>query len=503
MKEILRFEKISKRYPGVAALKEVNLSLGEGEILGLIGENGAGKSTLLKILSGAIRPSEGRIVFDGKETEFKGPTDAHAAGIASVYQNIFMIPNLTVAENMYLSHNLLKEEQRIILNRRELVKRANFELARSGFSEISASKKMSELSHAQQQVVAIVKALILESRILLLDEPTSALSDKEVDQFFQLLRDLKNKNVGIIFVSHHIHEVFEITDNIAILRDGELVSFGPTIDYTNERVKTFMAGKSLEDEEERASLMVSKVSDRVILNVEGLTYGTRFRDVSFELHEGEVLGFAGLVGSGRTDVARAIFGAFPYEEGEISVYGEKKRMHNPNEAMKNGVFYLTENRLEDGIFPLLAVSDNILVSNPSIAMSGPFVSPRKKSKLAREYISKINIKTPGVQTPISQLSGGNQQKCLMARIFNGGGKILILDEPTNGIDIAAKEEIHNLIRRFVSIEKERAAILISSDLSEVISESDRIAVMRYGRIVDIVPKEKATRELILSLMLEA
>lgn len=477
------------------------MSLNKGEILGLIGENGAGKSTLLKILSGAIKPSEGKILLEGREVAFKGPSDAYAAGIASVYQNIFMVPNLTVAENMFLSHSMLRKEQKVFLNRKEMVKRANIELAKSGFHEINASKKTGELSRAQQQIVAIVKALMLESKILLLDEPTSTLSDKEVEKFFRLLKDLKSRNIGVVFVSHHIHEVFEISDNIAILRDGQLVSYGATTEYNYERVKAFMVGQSLESEEKQVGLKSPQFSNRVVLSVKGLSSKRKFNNISFELHEGEILGFAGLVGSGRTEVARAISGLIPYEEGEIFVYGEKKHINNPNIAMKNGIFYLTENRLEDGIFPLLAVSDNILVSNPSRAMKGPFILPKKKSKLACEYVTKMNIKTPRVQVPISQLSGGNQQKCLIARILNGGGKILILDEPTNGIDIAAKEEIHNLIRRFVSTEKGRAVIIISSDLSEVLTESDRIVVMRYGRVVDVVPKDKATREMILGLML--
>jgi ABC-type sugar transport system ATPase subunit len=502
-KPLLQLKNISKKFPGVIALNDVNLQVRQGEILGLMGENGAGKSTLIKILSGGLEPTQGQIFLEGKTVSLKTPSDSHQMGIASVYQDVYLIPNLTVAENIFIGHKTFTQEKSLIIKKSQLVQKAQTELIKLGFPEIKASEVVKRLSAAQRQIVAIVKALVFNAKILLLDEPTSSLSEGEVERFFILLKDLKQKGVAIIFISHHIEEVFRIVDSIAVMRNGELVGYGLASEYDFERVKKDMVG-----EEKNKSL--SNIFQRhersntgnSILSVHGLTKNKLFKNISFNLYEGEVLGFAGLVGSGRTELAKALFGALSYDSGEITFLGEKVRFKSCRDAINNGIYYLTENRFDEGIFPVMSVADNILISNPEVAMNNFLIKTSLREEVAKEYIEKLSIKAKDAWMKISQLSGGNQQKCLFARLLNCKGKILLLDEPTRGVDISAKEEIHGIIDQFLTSRQQRAVIMISSDLPEVIAKSDRVVVMREGRIVTILEKNELTRETVLSYMLQ-
>lgn len=494
---------IARSFPGVVALKGINLRIHRGEILGLVGENGAGKSTLLKILSGAIQPTEGQMLLDGGVVDFRSPADAQRLGIASVYQNVYLVPNLTVAENLFLGDRPVQAG--IVLNRHAIMRRAQGRLAEFGFTEIDPRARVKDLSHAQRQLTAIAKALAVNAKLLLLDEPTSSLSEGEVSKLFGILRGIQGKGTAMIFVSHHIEEIFEIANNIAILRDGELASYGSVGEYSFDRIKAIMAGgtgRSTIPLRTYPEVCRRRVGTRPILSVRGLTREGSFKDVSFDLFDGEVLGFAGLVGSGRTELAKAIFGALPYDAGEIFMDGNKARVRSVRDAIRLGVHYLTEDRLNEGVFPLMSVTDNIVISNSTSAMTGLVLRQSRKEKVASSYVKQLSIKVSSVRRRISELSGGNQQKCLFARLLNAGGKVLLLDEPTNGIDVSAKDEIHRIIDDFVSLSG-RAVMLISSDLPEVLARSDRVAIMREGRLVGVFPRSELDKEKVLSYMLRA
>ncbi len=494
---------ITRSFPGVVALKGINLRIHRGEILGLVGENGAGKSTLLKILSGAIQPTEGQILLDGRVVDFRSPADAQRLGIASVYQNVYLVPNLTVAENLFLGDRSVQAG--VVLNGHVIVRHAQEQLAEFGFTEIDPRARVRDLSPAQRQLTAIAKSLAANAKVLLLDEPTSSLSEGEVSKLFAILRGIQGKGTAVIFVSHHIEEIFEIANNIVVLRDGELASCGPVGEYSFDRIKTIMAGgrgRSTIPLHAHPEACRKRVGTRPILSVRGLTKKGSFKDVSFDLFDGEILGFAGLVGSGRTELAKAIFGALPYDAGEILMDGNKARVRSVWDAIRLGIYYLTEDRLNEGVFPLMSVTDNIVISNPTSAMTGPVLRQSRKEKVASSYVEQLSIKVSSIRRPISELSGGNQQKCLFARLLNAGGKVLLLDEPTNGIDVSTKDDIHRIIDDFVS-SSGRAVILISSDLPEVLAMSDRVAIMREGKLVGVFPRSELDKEKVLNYMLGA
>lgn len=502
---IMELVRISKVFPGVAALSDICLRVHAGEILGLVGENGAGKSTVLKILSGAIQPTRGQILIDGNSVLFRSPADSQNSGVASVYQNIHLASNLTVAENLFLGRAAISSG--FVVDRPSIIRQADETLEKLGFPEISPREIVARLSHAQKQILSIVKALMVHPKLLLLDEPTSSLSEAEVTRLFQLLRDVQQDGTAMIFVSHHLDEVFEIADNVAILRDGELASYGDASEYDFERVKIIMAGGGRHSDEQARTRDIPLSNKGClpttppVLSVHSLSKKGCFEDVSFDLFQGEVLGFSGLVGSGRTELAKAIFGALPYDSGSVFVDGNKVSIRSIKDAMKLGVLYLTEDRLGEGIFPQMSVADNIVVGNPDVAVSGWTLHDSTRQSIAATYVSRLSIKTPSPRCKMAKLSGGNQQKCLLARLLNANGRILMLDEPTNGIDVSAKEEIHGIIRDFLD-STHGAVIMISSDLPEVLAKSDRIAVMREGKLAGIFPAREMDKSSVLHHMLQ-
>ncbi len=471
---VVEVQHVSKRFPGVQALKDVSVTIERGQIHALVGENGAGKSTLMKILAGLYRPEEGRILFNGEEVTFRSASEALDKGISTIYQELLLCPNLTVAENIFLG----REPTTGPFLSNEVIAECRRQLDRVGFKDIKPTARVADLTVAQQQMVEIAKALALDSALIIMDEPTSSLTPAEVQHLFATMRQLKVQGKAIIFISHRIEEVFEIADHVTVLRDGELVASRPIREVTHDEVVRMMVNREL------AKVLSSRHEGQrgeVLLEARDLTRQGVFEHISFRLHKGEVLGFAGLIGAGRTEVMRAIFGIDRLDSGEVYVRGKRVNIRSPQEAIRAGLGMATEDRKDDGLFGALSVRENMTMANlglgPLTGLLG-FVQRRKEVELARRFVQSMSIRTPGLATPIISLSGGNQQKVILSRWLMTEPGVLILDEPTRGIDVGAKAEIHKLIRLLA--EEGRGIIVVSSELPELLAVSDRIIVMREG-----------------------
>jgi ABC-type sugar transport system ATPase subunit len=486
---LLQLINVSKRFPGVTALDRVSFDLDAGEVHALIGENGAGKSTLMKIVGGIYQPSDGEIRVAGQPEKFTRPSESRRSGIAMVHQEPKLCGPLSVAENLLLG--ALPRKGGVVSWRSANEIAANY-LARVGL-KTSPSKIVDSLSIAEKQLLQVARALVQRARILVLDEPTASLTPYEVDRLFQVVRDLKGRGVGTIYISHHLDEIFEIGDRVTVLKDGRKVSTQSVRETNKQQLIGMMVGRELGDrfpsKRERP--------DTVFLEVDGLS-GPGFHDVSLKLHRGEVLGIAGLVGAGRTELARALCGAVRPTAGHIRIDGKTVRFKRPAHAVSRGLAYIAEDR-RDGLFMPLSVRENITVAAPgSIATSGVISTERQRAR-ARAYVDQLNIRTPDVEKQIRYLSGGNQQKCILARWLLRGVNIMIFDEPTRGIDVGAKSEIYKLIDRFARAGN--AVILISSELTEVLGMADRVMVMSGGRMTGELSAEQASEESILALAL--
>ncbi len=489
---LLRVEQVSKAFPGVQALSDVNLELYAGEILALVGENGAGKSTLIQILTGAEEPDSGCLFLDGEEVHFNHPHEAEGVGISAVYQELSLVNNLTVAENIFAGRQPLNGLK--LINVGEMNRESQKWLDRFE-ATFPPTVRVDSLSLGNQQLVEITKAMSRNARILILDEPTSSLSLQEADRLFDLLSQLKSQGLGIIFVSHHLEEVFENTDRIAVLRDGELVGTVPTATSDEHQIISMMVGRDLGDLE---NLHGTEAERGVkVLQVDHFSKDGQFEDISFDLHYGEILTFFGLVGSGRTEMARAIIGMDVATAGIIVLKNETVRLSHPSDAMKLGMAYLSEDRKQEGLYLAKSVKENFLVTNLDKVAPKGWLLWDKLTALTKKYVQNLDIKTPTLDQKLRNLSGGNQQKVLLGMWLATNPDVLIVDEPTRGIDVGTKQEIHRMLRQLAR--EGKAILAISSDLPETLIISDRIAVMRQGQLKSILPVADADEEKIMVL----
>ncbi|WP_313689799.1 MULTISPECIES: sugar ABC transporter ATP-binding protein [unclassified Pantoea] len=489
----LEAEGISKFFPGVKALDNVSLRVKPGSVHALMGENGAGKSTLMKCLIGMYRPDKGTIRIKGEPVQFQDTMDALRSGISMIHQELNLVPHMTVAENIWLGrepmkygfvdHTLLNQQTQQLLNKLNI--------------RLKADRMVGELSIAAQQMVEIAKAVSWNSDIVIMDEPTSALTETEVSHLFTIIRDLREQGKAIIYISHKMDEIFSITDEISIFRDGAWVGSNSTTQFTRQSLITQMVGREL-------TQLFPKFNNAIgedVLTVRNLNSKGRFKDVSFTLRKGEILGVAGLVGAGRSEVMESLFGMESFDSGEVLIDGVPVKIDSPSTAIEKGMAFLTEDRKKSGLFLVLSVLENMSIVNmPDYIGKSGFVSHMKMAQDCMEQIRKLNIKTPTMDQIINNLSGGNQQKVLIARWLLAQPKILILDEPTRGIDVGAKAEIYRLISELAN--RGVAIIMVSSELPEILGMSDRVMVMHAGRITGILNKEEADQETILSLASE-
>jgi rhamnose transport system ATP-binding protein len=485
---VLELEGISKRFDATQALDDVSLTLYPGEIHALVGENGAGKSTLIKVMTGIHSPDFGRIVVQGDEVAFRSSADAQRQGLAAIYQEPATFPDLNVAENIFISHR----DRGVFVRWGQMYREAEAILAQLDV-HLDVKGLARELAVAEQQAVEIAKAISMDVRVLIMDEPTAALSAHEVAQLFKQVRHLAKSGVAVLFISHRLDEVFEIADRITVLRDGRLISSRSKTEASPEGAVRDMVGRELSEFFSRSD---HEPGD-VVLSVENLGKGGTFSDVSFDLRKGEVLGLAGLVGAGRTDTALALFGVAPADSGVIKLSGRVVSIRSPQQAMHLGIAYLSEDRRRLGLSLPQSITANITLATLRNYVSRlRLLDSAAERSVAEDFRKKLRIRTSGVNTPVEQLSGGNQQKTMLAKWLSAEPTVLILDEPTRGIDVGAKAEVHQIIDELVR--SGIAIILISSDLPEVIAMSDRVLVMREGREVGLYERSEATEERIVA-----
>ncbi len=484
---ILEMKDVGIRFQGVHALKQCSFELRRGEIHALVGENGAGKSTLMKVLAGIYQADRGEIFYNGERVSFRNPKEAQDAGIAIVHQELNLMNHLTAAQNIFIGRegtSFFVNDETINQKTRRLFERIRM--------DISPTEKVGNLTVGKQQMVEIVKAISFNAKILILDEPTAALTKTEVVELFNVMKDLKAHGVTMIYISHRMDEIQAITDRITILRDGEYVKTLVTKDTNLDEIIQAMVGRVIYIEPKTGSSIPD--SAPVVLEVRGLT-SRDVHDVSFDLRKGEILGFAGLMGAGRTETARLIFGADPIESGDIYKNGNKLKIKAPVDAVRAGIGYLSEDRKRYGLAVGLSVSDNTVLADLESFTRNGFVDDGKIRGTTETYVKKINIKTPTVSQLIRNLSGGNQQKVIIAKWIVRNCDVLIFDEPTRGIDVGAKNEIYKLMTLLA--EEGKSIIMISSELQEILRMSDRVACMCEGRITKILNIEEASQETIM------
>jgi ribose transport system ATP-binding protein len=488
---LLEVKGVSKSFPGVRALSDMHLEVGAGQVLGLVGENGAGKSTLMKVLSGIYQKDTGSISMDGSPVEISSPSDASRLGISIIHQELHLMPDLTVAENIYIGREK-RTTLGLLVDHKDTNRRAG-ELLRELGIALDPRARVGHLTVAQQQMVEIAKALSVSARVLIMDEPTAALTAAETAILFRLIEDLKLKGTGIVYISHRMEELQAITDRITVIRDGEYVDTLPTAGTDMRQVISLMVGRRIEGETRPAETSRERP---VVLSVEGLTTRRLLRDVSFDLREGEILGFAGLMGAGRTEVARALVGADPVTRGEVRVRGERVHIRNPADAARRRIGYLSEDRKRFGLLLDQDVNFNVLL--PSLQ---DYVNPvglvraEPGRQTSKQYVKSMRIKTPSIRQRVGNLSGGNQQKIVISKWLAKNCDILIFDEPTRGIDVGAKEEIYALLNDLAA--QGKSIIMISSELPEVLRLSHRIVVMSAGRVTGVLENSEADQEVIM------
>ncbi|MEY8354241.1 sugar ABC transporter ATP-binding protein [Lachnospiraceae bacterium 54-53] len=493
MDYVLEMKDIFKSFPGVKVLDGVTLCVRPGEVHALMGENGAGKSTLMKILMGIYKADSGTILLDQKAAVIHGPKDAMNKGISMIHQELNTLLDMEVSENIFLGREILKEG----LEKFRIIDQSKMrEEAKKYFDEmkinIDPKALMRTLSVAQMQLVEIVKAISLNSKIIIMDEPTSAITEKETAVLFQQIEKLKKKGVAILYISHKMEEIFKIADTITVLRDGEWMGTKPSKELDDNSLIKLMVGREITEiyPKEKA-----EITD-TILEVKNLSRGTKVRNVSFQVRKGEVLGIAGLVGAGRSELAETIFGLYQKTHGEVRINGQKTEIKNPGQAIRNKIALITEDRKLTGLNLKASVKNNIsLVSIRDLSKAG-IVDKNKENRVAEQYIKELKIKTPSKNSLVCNLSGGNQQKVVLAKWLLGNPDIIIFDEPTRGIDIGAKREIYLLISKLAK--EGKAVIVISSEMSEIMGISDRILVMCEGKLTGEVPRDQFSQEKILS-----
>ncbi|MBI5669548.1 MAG: sugar ABC transporter ATP-binding protein [Chloroflexi bacterium] len=497
MAAILELENISKQFPGVKALDNVHFEVNAGEVHALLGENGAGKSTLIKIISGVHKPDTGTMKLDGQPVSFNNPREAQQAGIATIYQELSLYPELTVAENIFMGHAPRRKFGPFeAVQWGKANEQAREILASLDIHDLDVRRKVGTLTVGNRQRVEIAKALSLNARILIMDEPTAALTEADVVRLFDIVRKLRERGVGIIYISHRLHEVFELADRVTVLRDGQYVGTRPVDKTLTENdLVSMMVGRTIDN-------LFPKLDTEIgppVLEVRHLSRKPMTRDVSFKICAGEIVGLAGLVGSGRSEVAQVIFGINPAESGEILIDGKPVTIKNPGQAMNHGIAYVPEDRGTQGLVRQMRIRENVSMSVLKAIRAGIFINRRAERSLAVSTIKQLNIRAYSMEQVVNKLSGGNQQKVVVGKWLASKPRILIMDEPTRGIDVGAKAEIHRLMSELAR--EGLAVLMISSELPEILGMSDRILVMRGGRIVAEFSRDEATQERIATAMM--
>ena len=476
---LIELRKVSKFFPGVIALNKADLKLYSGEVHGLMGENGAGKSTLIKLLTGAYKPDEGEMLLDGQPLKVNGPKDAMNMGLTAIYQELNVIPKLTVWENIFLGRELRNKKG--LLDIPQMKERAK-ELLQQLRQNIDVDEKVENLGMGHQQMVEICKALVLESRLIIMDEPTSSLSAGETEELLRTARELRDRGMAIVFISHHMDEIFRICDRLTVLRDGCVIQSMLAKDTNTENLIKLMVGRDIN--QQFPKIVAAKKEELL-----------RFKDISFSVCGGEVLGFAGLVGAGRTEVMRAIFGADARKTGKVYVKGKEADIRSPKAAISYGIAFLTEDRKGEGLVLSNTVGFNINLSTFEKSKRGLLLNNALLRNKAKNDITQLRIKTPSINTTVRGLSGGNQQKVVIAKWLETNADIFIMDEPTRGLDVGAKLEVYNIINNLVS--EGKAVIMVSSELPEVMGMSDRIIVMHEGYMAGEFKRDEVEREAIM------
>ncbi|MCI9201407.1 MAG: sugar ABC transporter ATP-binding protein [Lachnospiraceae bacterium] len=488
---ILTMNEIDKSFPGVHALDHVNFEVKKGEVHALMGENGAGKSTLMKVLTGIYTKDSGSIVFEGKEVEFHNTREAQDAGIVIVHQELNMLGHLTVAQNIFIGREFKKG---IRIDDKKMNEEAS-KLFQKLHIDIDPTEMMSNLTVGKQQMCEIAKAISHEAKVIIFDEPSAALTETEIEELFKIIRDLRKQQLGIVYISHRMDEIKVITDRVTVMRDGGYVGTLITKECTKDDIINMMVGRVIYEDPKTESAVPKDAP--VVLKVEKLNAGRMVQDVSFELRKGEVLGFSGLMGAGRTETARAIFGADPKTGGDIYINGQKVEINSPQDAVKYGIGYLSEDRKRFGIVVQKSVAENSTMAALENFVKGLFIDKKKENKIAQDYVESLATKTPGVDQLVVNLSGGNQQKVVIAKWLIRNCDILIFDEPTRGIDVGAKNEIYKLMNRLA--EEGKSIIMISSEMTEILRMSDRIVVMCEGRKTGEIDISEASQEIIMNM----
>ncbi|MDE7332543.1 MAG: sugar ABC transporter ATP-binding protein [Lachnospiraceae bacterium] len=488
---ILTMKDIDKSFPGVHALDHVNFEVRKGEVHALMGENGAGKSTLMKVLTGIYTKDSGSIVYEGKEVEFHTTREAQDAGVVIVHQELNMLGHLTVAQNIFIGREFKKgigiDDKKMNEEAAKLFEKLHI--------DIDPAETMSNLTVGKQQMCEIAKAISHEAKVIIFDEPSAALTEAEIEELFKIIRDLRKQQIGIVYISHRMDEIKVITDRVTVMRDGTYVGTLITKDCTKDDIINMMVGRVIYEDPKTQSSVPKNAP--VVLKVENLNAGRMVQDVSFELHKGEILGFSGLMGAGRTETARAIFGADPKTSGNIYINGQKVEINSPQDAVKCGIGYLSEDRKRFGIVVQKSVAENSTMAALENFVSGLFINKKSENKIAQEYVESLATKTPSVDQLVVNLSGGNQQKVVIAKWLIRNCDILIFDEPTRGIDVGAKNEIYKLMNRLA--EEGKSIIMISSEMTEILRMSDRIVVMCEGKKTGEIGIEEASQETIMNM----
>jgi ABC-type sugar transport system ATPase subunit len=489
---LIEINDLSKSFPGVKALDDVSFKVKEATVHGLVGENGAGKSTLIKILSGIYPEYEGNILFFGKNLKINSAVDAQNLGISTIFQEVTLVPKLSIAENIFLGRELVRSGA--FVNKREIIRKSEEAL---GFlsSPLKPKTLVENLSVANQQIVEICKAIVLDSKLIIMDEPTSSLTKKETDRLFSLIRKLRSNGKTVLYVSHKIDEVFEICDSVTVLRDGKHIDTVKKKDTSPNDIISMMVGRELK------AMFPDRTLDKgdLVMTVSELSRSGEFNNISFDLYKGEILGIGGLIGAGRTELAKAIIGVTRPDGGKIEIFNNTiKFFDSPKRAISNGLTYLPEDRKEEGIFPLMAVKDNICISILKMISRFSFISNKKMENFSRRFVDRFRIRITSIEQREETLSGGNQQKTIISRFLATKSKIFIFDEPTRGIDVGAKFEIYNIMNEITA--EGGAIIFISSELPELINMSDRLLLMRSGLMVQEFEKRDANEEDIMKVL---
>ncbi|MEQ9892686.1 ribose ABC transporter ATP-binding protein RbsA [Pectobacterium aroidearum] len=489
MQPLLQLQGITKSFPGVKALSGAALNVYPGKVMALVGENGAGKSTMMKVLTGIYRKDAGSIHFLGQEVDFNGPKASQEAGIGIIHQELNLIPQLTIAENIFLGREFTNRFGRLDWNKMyaeadKLLKRLNL--------RYDSRRMVGDLSIGDQQMVEIAKVLSFESKVIIMDEPTDALTDTETASLFSVIKELQSQGCGIVYISHRLKEIFEICDDITVFRDGQFIGERPVSDLQEDTLIEMMVGRKLEDQYPRSN----KAPGEVRLKVQNLS-GPDVDSVSFTVRKGEILGVAGLMGAGRTELMKILYGALPRTGGNVTLDGRDVVTRKPQDGLANGIVYISEDRKRDGLVLGMSVKENMsLTALRYFSHAGGRLKHAEEQLTVADFIRLFNVKTPSMEQPIGLLSGGNQQKVAIARGLMTRPNVLILDEPTRGVDVGAKKEIYQLINQFK--EEGLSIILVSSEMPEVLGMSDRIIVMHEGRLSGDFPIEQATQEVLMA-----